>query len=188
MTLRRGFLAEAERHAARIRSELGQAPTSKLSIDDAATHLGIRVIAASDLIDIARLQDLERIQALAFSACTFDIDGIRVVVFNPIRSAERRESDIGHEVSHVILGHELSALRTIAGTPFRTCQPDQEEEATNLAGTLLLPRPLLLSATRRGLSLEEIAERYGVTVDMARFRLNRTGVAKQIRNTQAATR
>jgi Zn-dependent peptidase ImmA (M78 family) len=188
MTLRRGFLAEAERHAARIRSELGQAPTSKLSVDEAAGHLGIRIIAADDLIDITRLQDLERIQAFAFSACTFDLDGIKVVVFNPIRSAERRESDIGHEVSHVILGHELSALRTIAGTPFRTCQPDQEEEATNLAGTLLLPRPLLFSATRRGLGVEEIAERYGVTVDMARFRLNRTGVVKQIRNAQAASR
>jgi Zn-dependent peptidase ImmA (M78 family) len=188
MTLRRGFLAEAERHAARIRSELGRAPTSKLSIDEAAAHLGIRVIAASELIDVARLHDLERIQAFAFSACTFDLDGIKVVVFNPIRSAERRESDIGHEVSHVILGHELSALRTVAGTPFRTCQPDQEEEATNLAGALLLPRPLLLSAARRGLGMEEIAERYDVTVDMARFRLNKTGVAKQIRTTQATAR
>jgi Zn-dependent peptidase ImmA (M78 family) len=188
MTLRRGFLAEAERHAARMRSQLGQAPKSRLSIEEVATHLGIRVIAADKLIDITRLQELERIQAFAFSACTFDLDGTKVVVFNPIRSAERRESDIGHEVSHVILGHELSALRTIAGIPFRTCQPDQEEEATNLAGTLLLPRPLLLSAARQGLGAEEIAKLYGVTVDMARFRLNRTGVTKQLRTDQAATR
>jgi Zn-dependent peptidase ImmA (M78 family) len=184
MTLRRGFLAEAERHAARIRSELGQAPISKLSAKEVAEHLGIRVIAADELIDITRLQELERIQAFAFSACTFDLDGTKVIVFNPIRTAERRESDVGHEVSHVLLGHDLSALRTIAGTPFRTCQPDQEEEATSLAGTLLLPRPLLLHAARRGLGVEEIAQRYGVTVEMARFRLNRTGVAKQIRSAQ----
>src|SRR6266851_4428334 len=105
MTLRRGFLAEAERHAARIRSELGQAPTSKLSIEVVAEQLGILVIAADELIDIARLQELERIQAFAFSACTFDLDGTKVVVYNPLRIAERRESDIGHEISHVILGH-----------------------------------------------------------------------------------
>jgi Zn-dependent peptidase ImmA (M78 family) len=117
MTLRRGFLAEAERHAARIRSELGQTPTSKISIEEVAKHFGIRLIAADELIDITRLQELERIQAFAFSACTFDLDETKVIVFNPIRSAERRESDIGHEVSHVLLGHELSALRTIAGTP-----------------------------------------------------------------------
>jgi Zn-dependent peptidase ImmA (M78 family) len=188
MTLRRGFLADAERHASRIRSELGRAPASKLSIADIAEHLGIRVIAADELIDSSRLQELERIQAFAFSACTFDLAGIKVVVYNPVRSVERRESDIGHEVSHVILGHELSALRTIAGTPFRTCQPDQEEEATNLAGALLLPRPLLISAARRGLGAEEIAQRCNVTVDMARFRLNRTGVTKQIKSAYPVAR
>jgi Zn-dependent peptidase ImmA (M78 family) len=188
MTLRRGFLAEAERYAARIRCDLGQTPTSILSIEDAAKHLGIRIIAADELIDVARLQELERIQAFAFSACTFDLDGLKVVVFNPIRTAERRASDVGHEISHVLLGHELSAFRTIAGMPFRTCDPDQEEEATNLAGTLLLPRPLLLSAVRRGLGVEDIAQRYSVTVEMARFRLNRTGVAKQIRSARATVR
>ncbi len=188
MTLRRGFLAEAERHAARIRCDLGQTPASKLSIDDVARYLDIQIIAADELIDVARLQELERIQAFAFSACTFDLSGVKVVVFNPIRTAERRASDVGHEISHVLLGHELSAFRTIAGTPFRTCYPDQEEEATNLAGTLLLPRPLLLSATRRGLGAEDIAQRYGVTVEMARFRLNRTGVAKQVHNAQATVR
>jgi Zn-dependent peptidase ImmA (M78 family) len=63
--------------------------------------------------------------------------------------------------------------------PFRTCLPDQEEEATNLGGALLLPRPLLLEAARQGLGVKEIAEQYGVTPEMARFRFNRTGVARQ---------
>ncbi|HXL95670.1 MAG TPA: ImmA/IrrE family metallo-endopeptidase [Streptosporangiaceae bacterium] len=182
MTLRRGFLAEAERHATRIRSELGRDSTDQISMQDVAKHLGIRVISADELIDVSRLHELERIQAFAFSACTFDIKETKVIVFNPIRTAERRESDVGHEVSHVLLGHELSALRTIDGTPFRTCQPDQEEEATNLAGTLLLPRPLLFCAVKQGLGEQEIAQRYGVSVEMARFRLNRTAVAKQIRS------
>jgi Zn-dependent peptidase ImmA (M78 family) len=182
MTLRRGFLAEAERHAARIRAELGRAPASEVPMRDVAKHLGIRVISADELIDVNRLHELERIQAFAFSACTFDIQETKIIVFNPLRTAERRESDVGHEISHVLLGHDLSALRTIAGTPFRTCQPDQEEEATNLAGTLLLPRPLLLCAVKQGLGEQEVAQRYGVSVEMARFRLNRTGVAKQLRN------
>src|SRR5215472_15170224 len=176
MTLRRGFLAEAERKAAKIRSELGQSEDSKISILDVARHLGIRVMAADELINIARLHEIERIQAFAFSACTFDLHGTKIVVFNPIRRPERRESDIGHEIAHVLLDHELSALRTIAGTPFRTCEPDQEEEATNLAGTILLPRPLLLHAVRQGFGVDELARHYGVTAEMARFRFNRTGV------------
>jgi Zn-dependent peptidase ImmA (M78 family) len=179
LTLPRGFLAQAERHAARIRDELGLGPADPIDIHAIARQLGVRVVAADELVDIARLQELERIQAFAFSACTLDIHGTKVIVFNPLRSPARTQSDLAHEVSHLLLGHDLDEVRMVAGMPFRTCRPDQEEEATNLGGTLLLPRPLLLRATRRGLGVEEIAEQYGVTLDMARFRLNRTGVARQ---------
>lgn len=179
MTLPRGFLTQAERHAARIRDELGLGPADPVDIQAVARQLGVRVIAADKLINVARLQELERIQAFAFSACTLDIDGTRVIVFNPLRSPARTQSDIAHEVSHLLLGHDLDEVRMVAGTPFRTCRPDQEEEATSLGGTLLLPRPLLLWAARRGLGVKEIAEQCGVTIEMARFRFNRTGVARQ---------
>lgn len=136
---------------------------------------------ADELIDIDRLHELERIQTFAFSACTFDIDGTKVVVFNPLRSIGRRNSDIAHELAHLLLEHELSEIRSVAGVPFRTCRPEQEEEATNLAGTLLLPRPLLLRAARQTLDVAKIAEQYSVSLEMARFRFNTTGVAKQAR-------
>ena len=184
MTLRRGFLAEAEREAKRIRAELGLGPAEPVDMFQIAKHLGIRVIAADELIDAARLQDLERVQAFAFSACTFDIDGTKVIVVNPLRTPARRASDIAHELSHLLLTHRLDEIRNVAGVPFRTCRPDQEEEATNLGGTLLLPRPLLLSAVRRGLDEQGIATQYDVTTEMARFRVNRTGVRRQVRSTR----
>jgi len=179
VTLRRGLAAEAERHAARLRDELGLGPADPVDIQAVARQLGVRVVAADELIDRDRLQELERIQAFAFSACTFDIDGARVIVFNPLRSRARTQSDIAHEVSHLLLEHDLDEVRMVAGMPFRTCRPDQEEEATNLGGTLLLPRPLLLRAARQGLGVDEIAAQYGVTLEMARFRFNKTGVARQ---------
>jgi Zn-dependent peptidase ImmA (M78 family) len=184
VTLRRGFLAEAEREAKRIRAELGFGPAEPVDMFQIAKHLGIRVIAADELIDAARLQDLERVQAFAFSACTFDIDGTKVIVVNPLRTPARRASDIAHELSHLLLAHRLDEIRNVAGVPFRTCRPDQEEEATNLGGTLLLPRPLLLSAVRRGLDEQGIATQYDVTTEMARFRVNRTGVRRQVRSTR----
>jgi Zn-dependent peptidase ImmA (M78 family) len=184
VTLRRGFLAEAEREAKRIRAELGLGPAEPVDMFQIAKHLGIRVIAADELIDAARLQDLERIQAFAFSACTFDVDGTKVIVVNPLRTPARRASDIAHELSHLLLAHRLDEIRNVAGVPFRTCRPDQEEEATNLGGTLLLPRPLLLSAVRRGLDEQAIAAQYDVTTEMARFRVNRTGVRRQVRSTR----
>ena len=179
MTLRRGFKAEAEREAARVRKELGLAAHDHLDPRDLASHLQISVVDAGDLVDITELEELERLQAFAFSAATFMIKDRKIIVVNPLRNTGRQNSDIAHELAHIMLEHELSEVREIGDMPFRTCKPDEEEEATAFGGTLLLPRPLLLSAARRRASIEQIATQYEVTVEMARFRYNTTGIAKQ---------
>jgi len=104
---------------------------------------------------------------------------------NPLRSEQRRRSDIAHELAHLILKHELSELREVAGVVFRTCRSDQEEEATTLGGALLLPRPYLLQATAAGMSIDDIAREHAVTIEMARFRVNKTGVARQLNRARA---
>lgn len=79
----------------------------------------------------------------------------------------------------MLLDHQLSEVVVINQIPFRTCRPDQEEEATALGGTLLLPRPLLLHAAQRGFGPVDIAKFAGVTDEMARYRYNTTGVGNQ---------
>ena len=179
MTLRRGFKAEAEREALRVRAELKLAQNDRLDPRDLASHLGISVVDAASLVGREPLEELERLQAFAFSAATFEIEQRKIVVVSPLRTEGRQNSDIAHELSHIMLKHRLSEIRELNGMAFRTCKPDEEEEATNFGGTLLLPRPLLLSAVRRGATVEDIAAQYGVTTDMARFRYNLTGIAKQ---------
>ena len=186
MTVRRGFRAEAERISAAVRKDLGIAPEDPLPLDKAARARSAQVVSAADLVEVERLAELERLQAFAFSACTFEIGGKAVIVFNPLRSEPRQHSDVAHELSHLMLGHELTEIREVAGMPFRTCQPDQEEEATTLAGALLLPRPLLLRAVARGMGVNDVADKFGVTPEMARFRLNTTGVTRQIGHARAA--
>jgi len=180
VTLRRGFKAEAERDAARVRKELGLAPHDRLDPRDLARHLGIAVVDASDLVDIKDLEELERLQAFAFSAATFEIEDRSIVVVSPLRIIGRQNSDIAHELAHLMLSHNLSEIREVDGMPFRTCKPEEEEEATSFGGTLLLPRPLLLSAARRQATVDEISQQYEVTIEMARFRYNSTGVARQV--------
>lgn len=181
MTLRRGFKASAEREAARLRAELGIAAYGRLRVELLSDHLGVKIVSADRLVKRERLEELERLQSYAFSAATFDVGGKSYVVTNPLRTEGRRASDIAHELSHLILDHELTEIREVNGMPFRTCRPEQEEEATAFGGTLMLPRPLLLGAVRREWGPSEIAAEYGVTEEMARFRYNTTGVAKQIR-------
>jgi Zn-dependent peptidase ImmA (M78 family) len=80
----------------------------------------------------------------------------------------------------VILEHDLSQVRELNGTPFRTCKPEEEEQASTLGSPLLLPRDLLTYAARHHLGFAEVAVQYNVTVDMARYRFNTTGVARQL--------
>jgi Zn-dependent peptidase ImmA (M78 family) len=180
MTLKRGFRAEAERMALQIRQELGLRPVDPLDLRALAARRGVDIVVADSLVPRADLEELERLQAFAFSACTFDVDGTQVIVVSPLRSTSRQTSDIAHELSHILLRHQLTEIREIAGITFRTCRTDQEEEATSLGGTLLLPRPLLIRAVSRGMSIDQIAKTYAVTADMARFRVNTTGVIKQV--------
>jgi Zn-dependent peptidase ImmA (M78 family) len=188
LTLRRGFGAQAERTAAALRDELGLRPHDRLDLTELAKHKGVAVVSAGDLVDLERLEELERIQAFAFSACTFHIDGRNIIVTNPLRQPGRQASDIAHELAHLILEHGLSEIRVVAGVPFRTCRPDEEEEATALGGTILLPRPLLLKAARNGLDVAAIARTYRVTEEMARYRYNSTGIGRQVNQRASATR
>ncbi len=180
MTLPRGFKTQAERIAEELRARVGATNSKPLNLTAVAEQLDVQVISAADLVPLERLQEIERIQTYAFSACTFEINDRHVIVFNPLMSAGRQASDIAHELAHIILDHELAEIQYLDGVPFRTCQPGQEEEATALGGTLLLPRKLLLQQARQDAAIEQIARKFGVTRKMAQFRWNATGVERQV--------
>jgi Zn-dependent peptidase ImmA (M78 family) len=167
--------------AQQVRQDQGLHPFDPLDLHLLASKHGVDIVVADALVPLSDLEELERLQTFAFSACTFEVDGKYVIVVSPLRSPARQTSDLAHELSHILLGHDLTEIREIAGITFRTCRADQEEEATTLGGTLVLPRPLLLKAAGRGSTIEQIAKTYSVTVDMARFRFNTTGIGKQLR-------
>lgn len=112
-----------ERITEELRAKIDASPSQPLNLRAAADQLGVRVVSAAKLVPKKRLLEIENIQAFAFSACTFDINNRRVIVCNPIRAAERRASDIAHELAHIILKHDLAEIQYLDGIPFRTCQP-----------------------------------------------------------------
>ena len=180
MALPRGFKAEAERMAQKLRADAGVGRSARLKLKRVAESLDVRIVSADELVPIEALHEIERIQAYSFSACTFEINERHVIVFNPIRSRPRRRSDIAHELAHIILRHDLTEIQYLNDVPFRTCRPDQEQEATTLGGTLLLPRPALLEEARNGITINQIARKFDVTKQMAQFRWNATGVERQV--------
>lgn len=178
--LPRGFKADAERRATTLRAEMDLGPADALSPAGLAEHLNVGFRLADTLIPRAALTALDRLQPGCFSACTLPGPNGPVVVVNPLNSSGRQQSDAMHELSHILLRHETRQLERIGDLVFFTCDPEQEEQADHLGATLLLPRPLLAAAHARGLTVAGIAETYGVSQQLARWRLNSTGVAIQI--------
>jgi hypothetical protein len=184
--LPRGFKADAERRAVTLRAEMGLKPTDAMPPQALAEHLDVGFVFADTLVPRAALETLDRLQPGCFSACTLPGPNSRpVVVVNPLNTAGRQQSDAMHELSHLLLRHETRQLERIGDLVFFTCDPDQEEQANHLGATLLLPRPLLVAAHARGLSISGIAEAYGVSDQLAGWRLNSTGVSVQMSRRRA---
>jgi hypothetical protein len=149
-TMRRGFKAEAERLAQSTRASMRLKPTQALDAVDLAKAPWSSVRSADELTAMANLEALEHLQPGAFSACTFDLGERTVIVFNPLSSPGRRQSDISHEAAHLLLHHGVKEVESFGGLSFFTCDPDEEQEANWLAGCLLLPRELLRRAVYAG--------------------------------------
>lgn len=184
--MRRGFKAEAERTAADYRSRIDCDDLDALDINEIARVLEVEIIPADELVERERLEELNEIQPGAFSAGTFNVAGRRVVVFNPLNSEGRQRSDLAHELAHIILGHRVRTIESVGELKLLTGDAEQEEEADWLAGCLLLPRSLLLRCARDGLSAEQIASDHCTSEQMARFRLNASGVLVQVGRERAA--
>lgn len=178
--MRRGFKTTAEALASRQWDGLGLNQDSKLDPIALAEANGLSVRDAADLIDINRLEELERLQPGSFSACTFDIKGKRVIVTSPLSTTARRRSDICHEVSHALLNHQVRTVQRIGDFSFFSCDPEEEQEANWLAGCLLLPRDLLLTRHRQGWNAADISRFYEVSDQMANYRIRATGVTRQV--------
>jgi Zn-dependent peptidase ImmA (M78 family) len=185
--VRRGFKSEAERHAAAVRERLGCTDGEPVPLDALARDLGVKLVPADQLVPIEKLEELQDLQADAFSAATFRVRDDRIaVVYNPLHAEGRTRSNQAHEFAHIILGHTLRTVEKVGDLSFPTCDVEQEEEADWLAGCLLLPRPLLVQAAWDGKTAEQIAMEQGTSEQMARFRLNASGVLVQMGRAKAA--
>jgi Zn-dependent peptidase ImmA (M78 family) len=97
------------------------------------------------------------------------------IVYHPLRAPARRESDLMHELAHVLLQHPLVSFDPTTGQPQQRQQ--DEDEATYLGGCLQIPRRGLLWAVGCKMTLAEICAHFSVSKQMVQFRGNVTGVS-----------
>jgi Zn-dependent peptidase ImmA (M78 family) len=87
-----------------------------------------------------------------------------------------------HELAHIICEHKVSdeILNTGLIGFLRNHDVQQENEAEWLGSCLQLPRPALVWALKEKMNNGEIAEYFNASEEMVRYRINITGVNKQI--------
>ncbi len=183
--MERGFKSRCENLALQVRSDLGLNKIAPLPAESLAKHLGAQLWSPQEIRGLSQeaLQQLRRDND-SWSAVTVTFDGIEAIIYNNRHAKNRQSSDIMHELSHIILDHkpiEMMLFSKDLDIVLRDYDEDAEEEATWLSGCLLLPREVLLHIRKNGIDEQIAKDTYHVSSILLRFRLNTTGVERQIR-------
>lgn len=181
MTGKAGFVkSHVNKIAIETRAELGLGTLDLLKPLALAEFLDIPVISLSSLQahEPAGTQHFLHEDPQAFSAVTVFSGPKRLVVHNDAHESGRQASNIAHELSHGLLQHAPTPALDSMGC--RDWDQVIEDEAQWLAGALLITEEAAVWSVRRQLDLPQIALRFGVSVDMARWRINMTGARKRV--------
>lgn len=182
----RGFKTWCEKYAVEKRRTLGLAPYAPLDARELAKHLGIRIWTPHDVPGLssetlAVLLRNDGVTASCWSAVTLVVEKKIVVILNSSHSPARQSSDLTHELSHRIRGHEADevAITEEGLMLLKSYDKAQEEEADWLSSCLLLPRDALISIKRRKLSDPVATAEYRVSIRMLNYRMAMSGVNRQ---------
>lgn len=186
--LRHGFKAQSERRSVEIRKKFGLQSDAPLNARQVAAAYGILVWTEAEIEGVSP-DDLVQLTVTdpdSWSAFTMRVGEMHLIVVNSSQSAPRQNSVIMHEISHILLGHELTSAGLTAEGHFvpTSYDQDQEDEADWLAGTLLLPRPALLKIRSLGLADSQAQATYQVSDQMLKWRVRMTGVDYQLSNSR----
>lgn len=174
MGYRRGFKTEANALAAEVRAELGLDPLHRLDPWALADHLAIPVVALSELRASARgIAHLLDVEPESFSGVTVFRGSSRTVVHNDAHADVRQTSNIGHELAHGLLHHQPTPALDAHGC--RLWDQNIEDEATFLAGALLVTEEAALHIARTNIAVGDAASVLNVSTQMVKYRLNITG-------------
>lgn len=186
--MRHGFKTKGERISESLRQELGLSVKVPLEARQLAHHMRVPILTPADIHGMLQ-EDLDQLFGSGSSTwhgITIVAPNVTFVIHNSSHSVVRQESDIMHELAHLICAHKPSSIIRLDGYdfPIRTCSPELEDEANWICGCLKLPRDGLIKAVRSGMTHQEIADRYLASTDLVSYRIRITGVDRQIKNEQ----
>jgi Zn-dependent peptidase ImmA (M78 family) len=170
LQFKRGFKANAERIALKVRGSMGLSVTHAFDPEEACRRFEIELIPMMAVgCDCSAFEGLN---GALFSAVTVS-RGIRTaIVHNDCHHVHRQRSNICHELAHLFLGHKAYPPLTRNGDRFY--DKGIEAEADFLGGALLLPKDTALHILRAELR-SRAQHIYGVSKPMLDWRLRVSG-------------
>lgn len=187
-TLERGFKTWSERTSNLVRKELDVDVDDQLDLPRLAEYLGVRLWTPNDVPGM-KASDLKKLLNSSWGewyGMGLQNGNESIVIYNPKQSKRRQAADIAHELAHFLLEHDpaklvLSEGKSLEQIWLRSYDQKQEDEANCLGWTLLVPREGLFRLYKRRMSQKEIADRFGVSEQLIRYRINSTGIRKQLK-------
>jgi len=176
MSLKRGFKAEANRISLRLRERMGLAAHDPIDIVKLAEHLDAPAVPLSEFSRECpdAVRHFLEVEPGAFSAATVPLPNKRrVIIFNDSHKPGRRNSNLAHEVAHLVLGHEFTL--PIDTTGCRITDRDVEDEANWLGPTILISNEAAIYILRQEIDTYTACRTYGVTGAVLRMRINASG-------------
>lgn len=180
--LRRGFKKEAEDYASEFRAELGIEANAPLSPFRLAEHLAIPITGLSRHPSMPDdvIQHFSNEGFRLFSATTIARGSRREILHNDFHSPVRQNSNIAHEIAHILLGHEPRP--PLLEDCCRHFDPVAEKEASELGYTLLVPKQAALRAVEGFTDMRTASSFFDVSQTLLRHRINLTNARKWARN------
>jgi Zn-dependent peptidase ImmA (M78 family) len=172
--------------AVHYRQEQGISKFDPLDAFDLANYLEVPIFSIDDVFPkqnsnpaYRTLSDTNKFNATWLT----NADGDKVIIHNSNHSKYRQQSNIMHELAHIIRKHEVpeEIRRLPLPLDLHYYNPLHEQEAKYLGGCLQITRPGLQWAIKR-MSEQQMSEYFKASLEMVRYRLNISGVYKQWRN------
>lgn len=179
----KGFKDRAEEWAAQYRRELGKSIYGPLNAWSLAAHLKVPVRPLSSFPELP-IEDLAFMHKgidgqTEWFGITLWLSGEPMIVHNCGCPPHRQQSDLMHELAHIICGHKTELPPGLEDFPFmRKHDEVQENEAAYLGAALLVSLAGLRWRVKEEDTDDQIAAHFDCSIAMVRRRLAETGARK----------
>ncbi|WP_051691875.1 ImmA/IrrE family metallo-endopeptidase [Pedobacter borealis] len=186
LSFKRGFKTEAEKKSIFFRKELGLKSHDFLCAFKLCDYLSIPILTPNNIngLDRIYLDNLLGKGSEFWSAATIPLSNNEyLIIHNDSHSPARQQSNLMHELAHVILKHTTSESSSISGLGglLRDFNTEQENEAEWLGASLQLPREALSWCLYKKMTTTQIAAKFSASEIMVNYRINITGVRNQFK-------